>query len=181
MYGLVNQAVRDLVIKVAGADAWDRIRKDAGLGIDNFVAMDSYADEITYALVACASKVLRMDAPSILRAFGKHWILYTASEGYGSLMDMFGADYFDALRNINQLHSRIGLSMPHLNAPKFVIRQVSQESLSVEYISIRKGLAPMMLGLLEGLAEKHGSKVTIEHRAPNLNHNHDIFIVTRAL
>jgi len=179
MYGLVNQAVRDLVIKVAGEGGWQEIRRKAGVEVDTFVAMESYPDALTYSLVGAASQALAMDPAAVLRAFGKHWIQYTAAEGYGALMDMFGEDYFEALANINQLHARIGLTMPHLSAPTFKIRQESADQCYIEYISSRKGLAPMMLGLLEGLAEKHHVKVNIEHVTPGVRSQYDLFIVTR--
>jgi len=179
MYGLVNQAIRDLVIKTAGEQAWQTIRLHAGLQADTFVAMESYPDELTYRLVGSVCQALKMEPSAVLRAFGKHWIQYTAVEGYGALMDMFGSDYFEALTNINQLHARIGLSMPALSAPRFNIRRETATRCVVEYISHRQGLAPMMLGLLEGLAEKHQVTVAIEHLPPGEENTNDLFIVTR--
>ena len=52
---------------------------------------------MTYKLVGAASEVLGAPVPALLEAFGEHWILYTAREGYGELFSMFGgsmAEYY---------------------------------------------------------------------------------------
>ena len=56
MYGLVNKAVRGLVTQVAGEDAWARIRQDAGVEDDDFISLEAYDDDVTYRLVAAASR-----------------------------------------------------------------------------------------------------------------------------
>ena len=58
MYGLINRAIKDLVIERAGEAAWKRVHHDAGVQEDEFVAMESYSDESTYALIGSASRLL---------------------------------------------------------------------------------------------------------------------------
>ena len=90
MYGLVNKAVEELVCSRFGEEAWETIKRKAGVEIDAFVSMDSYPDDVTYKLVAAASEVLAMPSDDILKAFGEYWVLYTAREGYGELLKMSG-------------------------------------------------------------------------------------------
>jgi hypothetical protein len=179
MYGMVNKAVKDLVVSAFGQNKWDEIKTKAGLTSDDFSSMAPYSDDITYALVAAASEVLKIPASNVLQEFGKHWIKFTAKEGYGAMMDMFGSNYFEAISSINNLHQRIGLSMPHLSAPRFKIQTISERELLIEYISTRKGLGHMMIGLLYGLAEKHNEKVEIEHFAPGERAENESFLVKK--
>ncbi|MFT5465044.1 MAG: hypothetical protein ACI8UO_000130 [Verrucomicrobiales bacterium] len=162
MYGLVNRAVRDLIIKESGEDAWSRIRDHAGIVQDNFNAMDAYPDSITYDLVGSASELLKVPAEDILKQFGRHWILYTAAEGYGEMMDTWGDSVAEFLENLNALHARLRTAMPHLNPPSFEVVAPGPGSLTLRYWSNRASLAPMVIGILEGLGERFDTPVTAE-------------------
>ena len=58
MYGLINKAVRGLVLEQFGDDVWARIRGRAGVEEEDFLSMTSYDDAVTYDLVAAASAEL---------------------------------------------------------------------------------------------------------------------------
>ena len=85
MYGLINKAVRGLVLEIAGADAWSRIRHAAQVEDDDFISMEGYDDAVTYRLVGAASEELGLSPEAVLEAFGKYWVDYTADEGYAML------------------------------------------------------------------------------------------------
>lgn len=166
MYGLVNQGVKDLVIHLSSAEVWNSICHEADVPTD-FVAMEYYSDEITYRLIGIVSKRFSLPKEKILEKFGKHWVAYTAHEGYGPIMDLFGQDFKSCLRNLNQLHIRMGMTMPNLNPPNFEYREVQYNIIELEYQSSRAGLSPMVQGLLEGLAAKY--KVNINLRYQEIN------------
>lgn len=92
MYGLVNQAIRDLIVSHHGEEKWTAVCQKAGLGTGpgggEFEAMHSYPDGMTYALVGAAAEVLGSDPAGLLKAFGEYWITFTAEEGYGDMMDL---------------------------------------------------------------------------------------------
>ncbi|MCY1057401.1 heme NO-binding domain-containing protein [Nannocystis sp. SCPEA4] len=163
MYGLVNKAVEDLVVSRYGEDMWARIQELAKVDAVGFVSMEAYPDEVTYKLVGAASEVLGRPASALLEAFGEHWILYTAREGYGELMAMFGASMREFLGNLDNMHTRVGLSFPQLQPPSFVVRDAGPRTLELEYHSRREGLAPMVVGLLKGLARSFSEEVAVEH------------------
>jgi len=116
MYGLVNRAAKDLITKVAGAPAWEVICKEAGVP-EGFVAMDTYDDSVTYNIIAAASAHLDLPAEEVLRQFGIHWITYTAVEGYGDMLNMWGSTLPEFLGNLNAMHARIRLNMSSLQPP----------------------------------------------------------------
>ena len=91
MYGLVNQAVQDLVVSKFGADTWNQIKAKAGVSVEAFSRMDPYPDELTYRMVGAASEVLGMAPDDVLVAFGEHWVLFTGKEGYGHMFDAAGS------------------------------------------------------------------------------------------
>ncbi len=162
MYGMVNQAIKGLVVSQFGDQAWSKICERAQLPPEDFVFMQYYPDKVTYDLVGAASAELKLSPEVVLREFGKYWVLYTAKEGYGPIMDLFGADYKSCLKNLNNLHARMGMTMPSLTPPRFVFSEESPTMYIVSYFSKRAGLSPMVAGLLEGLATKYNVKAEVQ-------------------
>lgn len=178
MYGLVNQGVQDLVVQLGGEDLWTRIRQRAGVEFDTFVGMDVYPDELTGRLVAAVSETLGISAAEVLRTFGRHWILYTGRKGYGAVFDTMGRTLPQFLGNLDAMHARLSLSMPHLEPPSFVCEETGPGQLRLEYYSHRRGLAPMVVGLIEGLGEVFGLDVrTKQTLATDDGADHDEFMI----
>ncbi|MFK7743088.1 MAG: heme NO-binding domain-containing protein [Planctomycetota bacterium] len=162
MYGLVNRAVEGLVKEKFGDDVWQRICVRANLGNPSFVAMEAYDDSVTYALVGAASEELEMDAATVLEAFGEYWTVYTIEEGYGDLLKMMGDTLDEFLDNLDSMHARIGGTMPRLQPPSFEREPQADGSRILHYRSGRPGLAPMVRGLIRGLASRFKIEVEIE-------------------
>jgi hypothetical protein len=178
MYGLVNQALEDFVKKGYGDGAWKQVRDKAGVNLDVFVAMDSYPDELTGKLVAAATEVLGLDAARVLEAFGEHWVLYTAQEGYGQMLSMAGSNLEEFLLNLDNLHSHVGLTFSALRPPSFQVERTDGgRALLLHYRSQRCGLAPMVVGLLKGLGQRFACAIEVRqtaHRGRD-GHDHDVF------
>jgi hypothetical protein len=179
MYGLVNKAIKDLVVTNHGQDKWVEICRLSGFDDEEFIGMNPYPDKLTYDLVKNASQVLRADAEAILEAFGEYWILYTADEGYGDLMDLTGSTFVEFLGNLDMLHYRISNVMPELSPPQFSIRNQKENSVELEYRSHREGLVPMLFGLIKGLGKRFNLQVQIEHiQQKNDRNDCHIFLIS---
>jgi len=176
MYGLVNQALEDFVRRGFGDAAWQQIRDNADISLEMFVSMDSYPDEMTFKLVVAATEVLNLDAARILEAFGEHWVLYTAQEGYGQMLSMFGSNLEEFLLNLDNLHSHVGLTFPSLRPPSFQVERIEGgNGLLLHYRSERTGLAPMVIGLLKGLGRRFSQDIEIRQTAHRGLDDHDVF------
>lgn len=162
MYGLVNKAIKDLVVENHGQEKWDAICLAVGHEEADFISMSPYPDKLTYDLVGAASKILNTDANSILEAFGEYWILYTADQGYGDLLDLSGNSFTEFLGNLDILHLRINNMMPELKAPLFSTRNETEDSVELVYKSHRVGLVPMLIGLIRGLGKRFEMVVDIQ-------------------
>lgn len=178
MYGLVNKAVEDLVCTHFGEDTWEAIKQQANVDVDVFVSMDAYPDDVTYRLVGAASEVLRIPPEQVLETFGEYWVQYTAREGYGALLKLSGASLPAFLLNLNNMHARIGLTMPHLKPPTFHCIDVRDDSLRLQYYSTRPGLTPMVVGLLKGLGAMYNTPINVTQTASrNENTSYDEFLI----
>lgn len=162
MYGLVNKAIQDLVVKGYGEETWQDICRMSGFEEEDFVGLEPYPDQLTYTLVKNVSKKTGMDPSKILEVFGEHWILYTADEGYGDLMNLSGSNFVDFLSNLDMLHERIANIMPQLSPPQFTTRNQMEKSIELEYRSEREGFIPMLYGLLKGLGKRFDMDVQVE-------------------
>jgi hypothetical protein len=161
MYGLVNQAIHDMVCASFGEKTWQAIRLQAEIDVDNFLSMEAYPDDLTHRLVKAASAVLGLSAAEIMQSFGEFWVDYTAKNGYGEIMDMEGDNLPDFLQNLDELHARVGMSFPKLQPPSFDCSEIEADSLTLYYNSSREKLAPMVLGLVKGLGTKFNTQVKV--------------------
>ena len=162
MYGLVNKAIKDLVVSNHGEEKWKEICQLTGHIEEDFIGMNPYPDKLTYDLVGNAAKVLGAHPHDLLEAFGEYWILYTADEGYGDLMSLTGSTFPEFLSHLDMLHYRINNIMPELAAPQFTTRNETDHSIELEYRTHREGLSPMLLGLIKGLGKRFELVVSIE-------------------
>jgi hypothetical protein len=178
MYGMVNQAIEDMVCEVHGEEAWELIKSKAGVDVDVFISNEGYPDDYTYKLVAAASEVSGTPAKDILEAFGEHWVLRTAMEGYGHLMQAGGSSLPEFLQNLPNFHTRVVMIYPKLQPPRFEVTDVTEHKLLLHYYTHREGLAHFVVGLMHGLGKMFKTPTTvtqIEVRADGADH--DIFAV----
>jgi len=179
MYGLVNKAVEDMVVMHHGEPRLEQIKAKAGVDVEVFISHESYSDDVTYDLVGAASEVLGVPAEQVLIGFGEHWVLHTAQEGYGGLMTAAGKTLPEFLKSLPDFHSRVALIFPKLQPPRFGCSDFTDRSLKLHYFSHRPGLAPFVVGLLQGLGKRFGTPVTVrlaEAKADGADH--DVFDVT---
>ena len=178
MYGLVNRAIEDLVVTQFGQDKWDKIKRRAEVNVEAFVGMNPYPDEVTYKLVGATSEVLGIPPDQVLESFGEYWILYTAEEGYGELLDMCGDSFVEFLQNMDSLHGRIQLTLPELKPPILKCTDVGEKSMRLHYHSGREGLAPMVVGLLKGLGKRFATLIEVTHdKVRGEGCDHDEFVI----
>jgi hypothetical protein len=179
MYGLINKAIEQMVCTQFGADTWETIKRQAHVDSAVFLAMDPYPDDVTYRLVGAASTVLGLPAEQVLRSFGRYWTLHIVGESYGPLLHMIGGSLREFLLNLDNMHARVGLSFPDARPPSFKCTDSTAQSIRLHYHSDRQGLAPMVIGLLEGLAMMFKTAIGVEVIASrDTGDDHEIFEIT---
>lgn len=178
MNGLINRAIEQLVVSMKGEAGWRGVCAHAGIQADGFVSMQNYDDDITFRLVNAVSERLGLPSEQVLEAFGEYWITYTAEEGYGALMATGGTHLREFLTNLNDIHGRAEAIFTQLRIPLFRIENVSETEFRLFYASERTGLAPMVLGLIRGLAKRFDQSIDIVqvHSKTHVNEE-DIFNV----
>ena len=176
MYGMVNDAVRTFIVDNHGEAAWTTICDDAGVTTREFEQLLTYDDDVTYRLVGAISKHLGADASDVLEVFGKYWPEYAKGTAVGNMIKFGGESFVDTLESLDEMHQRVKLAMPDLRPPSFELEAVDADTYRLHYFSEREGLAPMVVGLLHGLAAQHEISVHVEHtQKKGDNEDHDVF------
>lgn len=161
MYGMVNRAVEEMVTQSYGDETWEAIKAEAGVNVDVFIGNEGYPDDVTYALVAAAARVLSLPPEDVLVAFGEYWVLHTARDGYSDLMAAGGRSLPEFLHNLPGFHARVSLIYPNLAPPLFRVTDETASSLHLHYYSHRPGLKPFVIGLLHGLGKMFDTAVKV--------------------
>ena len=161
MYGMVNQAVQELIVEKFGAEDWKAICESAGIPDEGFEGMLSYPDDVTYKLVGVISQKYDMPAEDVLKIFGDHFVDFAGNTEFGSLLRFAGQNLIERLNSLDEMHSRIKLSLPHLRPPSFEFEEGEDGVHKLHYGSEREGLEPMVIGLVKGLARHTGEEVEI--------------------
>ena len=176
MYGMVNEGIRCFIEENHGREAWDNICQAAGIGEREFDRLQTYDDAVTYGLVGAICDYTGLGADAVLEVFGRYWVGFSGGSNLGNLMRLAGDSFVERVTGLDEMHDRVLLSMPHLRPPSFEVEDLGANRLELHYYSDRPGLAPMVVGLLHGLAEDTGEKITVR-QTENRNDgaDHDVF------
>jgi Haem-NO-binding len=178
MYGNINKAIEELVVQIGGEETWQAVCNEAGLESFTFVSQEIYPDKITYDLVDAVAKVTGQSTEQVLVAFGEHWSRYTGNQGYGHMFKMLGRDLQSFLLALPRLHDHVAFIFPEIVMPQFECKLVQDGVVRVLYRSERVGLAPMVFGLLEGMAKVYETVAEVRQvRKKSDDHDADEFEV----
>lgn len=178
MYGLVNNGVRTFIVNSHGEETWRAICSKASVPDEEFENLTAYDDAVTYALVEAVSEELDIPADKVLEVFGSYWVGFSKSTAIGKLIDQGAETLIDRIRGLDEMHERIQMTMPHLDPPSFEFEEAPDGNHRLHYISSRDGLAPMVIGLLNGMAEECGVEIDITHaESRQKGATHDVFVV----
>ncbi len=179
MYGIVNNAIQDLVITNFGEDKWNAILKRSGLEETYFISNEAYDDAITFQLAVAVSEEMNLPISEVLTVFGEWWVIKTTKEKYGALMQSGGTNLKEFLINLPTFHNRVMLIYPKLTPPEFKVTDLDSNSLHLHYIFKREGLQEFVRGLIQGLGNVYQTVVAIELlKSRNDGDSHEIFKIS---
>ena len=181
MYGMINRAIEGYYTDTYGPTLWEQVRHNSKCGREEFVTLEQYPDEVSVGLIVAGAKLLNKEPGEVLIEVGEYFIQFTMNNGYKQFLTGGGSSIPEMLGNLDNMHTRIALSFPHLNAPSFWCTDVCDDSLILHYRSDREGFSPLVIGLVKGLGKLHGFTVAVEHLGPDKQDgNHQIFKVDYA-
>jgi guanylate cyclase soluble subunit beta len=154
MYGLIHNAIKQLVLDNHGEATWQQVMLEAGNPGDAFLTMRSYEDEITLKIVAATAQVLDLSVEECLEIFGSYWMATFAPDRYGSLLNFGGESVAEFLSNLDDMHDHISTSFTDFIPPSFKVDSANEQEIKLTYRSERSGLTPFVRGILLGMKQR---------------------------
>jgi hypothetical protein len=163
MYGLVNQAIKSMVLEHVDEKIWRNICLELKISSDDFESFVQYPDEMTLQLVLKISATLNMPPPVLLEEFGKFFVKYARNSEYQSILEAFGKSPVELIESLDNLHARLGLLFDNLRPPSFWVDRVSEKEILVHYSSQRQmPLEPFVVGLIKGIFHMFNQTCSVE-------------------
>jgi Haem-NO-binding len=160
MYGMVLNALQQMIVLRLSEASWENIERSLGLVDVPFLSLESYHDEIVFKAVQAASLEMKIPEDVFLQKFGHFWIEFALGTPYGDILRNCGSTLFETLQSLDRMHARIGVSLTELRPPAFSVVQAS-DKLFLSYQSERWGLTHFVIGLIEGLAQMHNQQIEV--------------------
>ena len=163
MYGMVNQAIKQMVLEKHDEATWNVIVNKAKLDVHDFSPYYQYKDEITGTLILTIADHIQVQPQELLESFGEYWIEFARKSEYGLIFDSFASSPVSLIESLNTLHSRTELLFPHLNPPKFSVDHISDGHILVHYSSERDlPLEHFVIGLMKGIFKLFNQPCSVE-------------------
>ena len=94
-------------------------------------------------------------------------------------MELAGDSVVEVLENLEELHTRVGLSFPELKMPHFRVSNKTHHQFNLHYESTREGLGAFVCGIVEGLGTKFSQDLEITWIQKKVEGaEHDLFQIT---
>ncbi len=167
MHGLMNRSIQCFVIDTYGPSTWQNITAAAGLGFDDFEALMSYEDALTYTLIDVAAKQLAKPRDELLEDLGTYLASHPNLEGIRRLLRFGGETFVEFLYSLDDLPDRARLAVSDLVLPVLDLRDHSPGTLTLRCAGDYRGFGHVMVGVLRAMADDYGTLAVLEHLGRN--------------
>ncbi|GMR45478.1 hypothetical protein PMAYCL1PPCAC_15673, partial [Pristionchus mayeri] len=118
--------------------------------IDDVDPSNAYDDADTFAVVGICLEVTNWSLGELMENFGDFFVVWAVEVGYDKMLLAMANNLHDFLDNLNFMHYFINQCSFHseMRGPNFKCIQIDEETLQLQYISRRRGLNALVLGLV---------------------------------
>ncbi|MBK8481030.1 MAG: heme NO-binding domain-containing protein [Proteobacteria bacterium] len=163
MKGIVFNELERMVTDTAGEALWDELIETTRLQTPHgiFLGPQTYPDEDFMALVAAASKALKIPLPQLVPAFGRYLLSHLVERFPIFVKPGMGAKSF-LLTVEDTIHLEVQKLYADAVLPRFFYTDPGPDRLELTYESPRK-LCMLLGGLIDGVAAYFKETVRYEH------------------
>ncbi|UWQ48724.1 heme NO-binding domain-containing protein [Leisingera caerulea] len=163
MHGLINRAIQAFVTSTYGADRWEEVMEEAGLGFSEFEAMLFYTDEQSGRMLAAMEKVLARPLPEMLEDMGTFLVSNPQVEALRRLLRFGGVNYVEFLHSLDDLPDRARLAVSDLHLPALELLEQAPQQFELICQPGLPGYAYVLMGVLRAMADDYGDLVFLDH------------------
>ncbi|CUH98059.1 heme NO-binding domain-containing protein [Leisingera aquaemixtae] len=163
MHGLINRAIQAFVTSTYGADRWEEVMEEAGLGFTEFEAMLFYTDEQSGRMLAAMEKILARPLPEMLEDMGTFLVSNPQVEALRRLLRFGGVNYVEFLHSLDDLPDRARLAVSDLHLPALELVEQTPQQFELVCQPGLPGYAYVLMGVLRAMADDYGDLVFLDH------------------
>ncbi|TMS37820.1 hypothetical protein L596_004674 [Steinernema carpocapsae] len=157
MIGWLHICAQQLVSDRYGAEMWKKILFDAGIDPEKvYESKTTYEDEETYQIIRSISMALDISVEAVWEVFGEYVIDYAWDNGFDTLLIAMSNNLKDFVDNLNSMHFFIDKLAfnTDVRGPTFQSQPQSDGTIRLHYYSLRKGIYPIVIGLLRQVTRR---------------------------
>ncbi|MFY0310138.1 heme NO-binding domain-containing protein [Leisingera sp. D0M16] len=163
MHGLINRAIQAFVTSTYGADRWEEVMEEAGLGFTEFEAMLFYTDEQSGRMLTAMEKILARPLPEMLEDMGTFLVSNPQVEALRRLLRFGGVNYVEFLHSLDDLPDRARLAVSDLHLPGLELVEQAPQQFELVCQPGLPGYAYVLMGVLRAMADDYGDLVFLDH------------------
>jgi hypothetical protein len=167
--GVVFNLLEEVVVQNFGADVWDDLLDDAGVG-GAYTSLGNYSDDEIVALVGAAATKLKMSNAEVLRWFGER-AMPLLKQRYPALFEAHISSRTFVLSVNSIIHPEVRKLYSGADCPFFHFREAADGAVTMSYGSSRK-MCELAHGFVKGAANLFCEEVDITHHSC-MNHGAD--------
>lgn len=163
MHGLIFLYMQRFAQERAGAAAWQQVLREAELSSKAYSPVQEYPDYEAMRLFGALSSVIGTDLHQTIQAFGT-FVAPALVQLHASLIH---PDWrtIEVIANTEELiHRTVRMRNPGAKPPMLECTRTDANSIQIIYSSPRR-LCSLGKGIVSGLAELYGDKITIDEQA----------------
>jgi len=161
MYGLIHNSFKIMILKNYGSAVWSQVSERDGRELEPFRILKQYEDHELFSMAIKTSEISGTELGTVLKNFGRHFILCTAKENYRATIRFHGTTALDLLSNLNTMHTRLKSTFLVYTPPRFTVSFESDNTYILQYESTRSGLEAFVEGLISGIGEYYEENIEV--------------------
>jgi len=164
MKGIIFNILENLIIEKFGDETMEEIYAEANFSADAppFIGPETYPDSDLYAMVILLSQKSNLPVDDLIFEFGK-FMFHVLADNYPVFLENISSP-IGFLKNVNDIiHVEVKKLFEEANPPTVIVEEINQNQCKLFYKSERK-LCKLLEGLLEGVADHFGQKVSYSHQ-----------------
>jgi hypothetical protein len=161
MKGFIVKCLSELVRNNFGEDKWREILLQSGEKPFMVIrAISDIDDQTVFKVIENTCKVLNISKQQACDAFGEYWVNTYAPQIYGAYYHRFkNAKQF--IVGMDKVHEDVTRDVVNARPPRFVIEEVDENTIIVNYISTRN-MIDFYIGLVKGVGKYYNTPIGIK-------------------
>lgn len=152
MYGLFLEGLKCFILKEFSESIWRKVVSLAESDTFDFEIKRDYEEQLFPRIVNAAATVTKTTADEIRYGMGQSFKDFFAFKENANTIRVIGRLLRDFLNGLDNLHEFLRGAYPQMRPPAFFCVQESRSGITLQYQTIREGMAAFFIGWMEQIS-----------------------------